>query len=264
MTDSDHGARRARRTGHDRHASIAPRCATRSTGRPPRLLADAFHAFDKDDDHDVAVLTGAGGTFCAGADLKAISGGRGDPGARRGRRTDGPDPHAARQAGDRRGRGLRGRGRPRARAVVRPARRRDRRGVRRVLPPLGRAADRRRHGPAAAPDRPVARARPDPHRPRRLRRRGAAHGARQPPRPNRAARSRRRSASRKSSPRSRNAACAPIACRRTSSGTSRSPTRCATSTATAWRRSRTATRSKARRASSAAPDGTAVGRSDPL
>jgi enoyl-CoA hydratase len=35
-------------------------------------LADAFRAFDADDDHDVAVLTGAGGTFCAGADLKAI------------------------------------------------------------------------------------------------------------------------------------------------------------------------------------------------
>ena len=51
-----------------------------------------------------------------------------------------------------------------------------------------------------------------------------------------AARSRPRSASRKSSPRSRNVACAPIACPRTSSGTSRSPKRCATSTdtASAW------------------------------
>ncbi len=35
-------------------------------------LADAFRAFDADDAHDVAVLTGAGATFCAGADLKAI------------------------------------------------------------------------------------------------------------------------------------------------------------------------------------------------
>jgi len=35
-------------------------------------LADAFRAFDSDDDRDVAILTGAGGTFCAGADLKAI------------------------------------------------------------------------------------------------------------------------------------------------------------------------------------------------
>jgi enoyl-CoA hydratase len=36
-------------------------------------LADAFRAFDADDDLSVAVLTGAGGTFCAGADLKAVS-----------------------------------------------------------------------------------------------------------------------------------------------------------------------------------------------
>jgi len=35
-------------------------------------LADAFRAFEADGAHDVAVLTGAGGTFCAGADLKAI------------------------------------------------------------------------------------------------------------------------------------------------------------------------------------------------
>jgi enoyl-CoA hydratase len=36
-------------------------------------LADAFRAFDADDNLSVAVLTGAGGTFCAGADLKAVS-----------------------------------------------------------------------------------------------------------------------------------------------------------------------------------------------
>lgn len=36
-------------------------------------LADAFRAFDADDALSVAVLTGAGGTFCAGADLKAVS-----------------------------------------------------------------------------------------------------------------------------------------------------------------------------------------------
>ena len=34
-------------------------------------LADAFRRFDADDALAVAVLTGAGGTFCAGADLKA-------------------------------------------------------------------------------------------------------------------------------------------------------------------------------------------------
>ncbi|HVC86023.1 MAG TPA: crotonase/enoyl-CoA hydratase family protein [Gaiellaceae bacterium] len=35
-------------------------------------LAEAFRAFDADDDASVAVLFGAGGTFCAGADLKAM------------------------------------------------------------------------------------------------------------------------------------------------------------------------------------------------
>jgi enoyl-CoA hydratase len=36
-------------------------------------LLDAFRRFDTDDDLAAAVLTGAGGTFCAGADLKAMS-----------------------------------------------------------------------------------------------------------------------------------------------------------------------------------------------
>jgi enoyl-CoA hydratase len=35
-------------------------------------LADAFRAFDADDGLSVAILTGAGGVFCAGADLKAF------------------------------------------------------------------------------------------------------------------------------------------------------------------------------------------------
>jgi enoyl-CoA hydratase len=50
-------------------------------------LADAFRAFDEDDDRDVAVLTGAGGAFCAGADLKAIAAGGGNRAAPEG---DGP------------------------------------------------------------------------------------------------------------------------------------------------------------------------------
>ena len=41
-------------------------------------LVDAFEAFDADDSAAVAVLTGAGGTFCAGADLKAVATGRGN------------------------------------------------------------------------------------------------------------------------------------------------------------------------------------------
>jgi enoyl-CoA hydratase len=41
-------------------------------------LAEAFRKFDADDQAKVAVLTGAGGTFCAGADLKAIAAGHGN------------------------------------------------------------------------------------------------------------------------------------------------------------------------------------------
>jgi enoyl-CoA hydratase len=41
-------------------------------GQTAAALADAFRAFDADPAAYVAVLTGAGGTFCSGADLKAI------------------------------------------------------------------------------------------------------------------------------------------------------------------------------------------------
>jgi enoyl-CoA hydratase/carnithine racemase len=41
-------------------------------------LASAFKAFDADPDADVAVLWGAGGNFCAGADLKAVGTDRGN------------------------------------------------------------------------------------------------------------------------------------------------------------------------------------------
>jgi len=50
-------------------------------------LADAFRAFDADATSDVAVLTGAAGTFCAGADLKAVAAGSGNRVSREG---DGP------------------------------------------------------------------------------------------------------------------------------------------------------------------------------
>jgi len=42
-------------------------------------LADAFSGFDSDSRLAVAVLTGAGGTFCAGADLKALASGEPRP-----------------------------------------------------------------------------------------------------------------------------------------------------------------------------------------
>jgi len=47
-------------------------------------LADAFRRFDADDSLHVAVLTGAHGTFCAGADLKAMR----EPGMARASRLD--------------------------------------------------------------------------------------------------------------------------------------------------------------------------------
>ncbi len=50
-------------------------------------LAAAFRRFDADPEAAVAVLTGAGGTFCAGADLKALARGRGNRAAENG---DGP------------------------------------------------------------------------------------------------------------------------------------------------------------------------------
>src|SRR5205814_8319187 len=39
-------------------------------------LVEAFRRFDADEALAVAVLTGAGGTFCAGADLKAVASGQ--------------------------------------------------------------------------------------------------------------------------------------------------------------------------------------------
>jgi enoyl-CoA hydratase len=47
-------------------------------GPTAAALAGAFRRFAADDSLHVAVLTGAGGTFCAGADLKAIGSERGN------------------------------------------------------------------------------------------------------------------------------------------------------------------------------------------
>lgn len=41
-------------------------------------LVDAFLAFEQDEDALVAVFAGEGGTFCAGADLKAVASGKGN------------------------------------------------------------------------------------------------------------------------------------------------------------------------------------------
>ena len=49
----------------ERRNAVDSRCAAR--------LLEAFEAFEADEESLVAVLTGAGGTFCAGADLKAVA-----------------------------------------------------------------------------------------------------------------------------------------------------------------------------------------------
>jgi enoyl-CoA hydratase len=55
---------------------ILDRAAVRNAvdGPTAAALAGAFREFDADDGADVAVLWGAGGTFCSGADLKAVGG----------------------------------------------------------------------------------------------------------------------------------------------------------------------------------------------
>ncbi|WP_436495012.1 crotonase/enoyl-CoA hydratase family protein [Actinokineospora sp. HUAS TT18] len=58
-------------------------------GPTARALADAFRDFDRDPDAAVAVLHGEGGTFCAGADLKALGTDRGNR-AEIAREADGP------------------------------------------------------------------------------------------------------------------------------------------------------------------------------
>ena len=57
--------RPARRNAVDREAAQA--------------LYDAFKAFDADDTLSVAILSGAEGNFCAGADLQAVAAGKGNP-----------------------------------------------------------------------------------------------------------------------------------------------------------------------------------------
>jgi enoyl-CoA hydratase len=58
-------------------------------GATAAALADAFRAFEADLAARAAVLFGEGGTFCAGADLKALAAGSGNP-VPRDRAADGP------------------------------------------------------------------------------------------------------------------------------------------------------------------------------
>ena len=50
-----------------------PACRNAVDGPTARLLREAFASFEADDALRVLVLTGAGGQFCAGADLKAMA-----------------------------------------------------------------------------------------------------------------------------------------------------------------------------------------------
>lgn len=56
-----------------------PQARNAVDGPTAQALYDAFKAFDADDALDVAVLQGRDGTFCAGADLKGVAEGRGNP-----------------------------------------------------------------------------------------------------------------------------------------------------------------------------------------
>ena len=70
---------RSEQDGPIRIITIARPEVRNAVDRPTAdALADAFRAFEADDDALVAVLTGEGRTFCAGADLTGVSEGRGN------------------------------------------------------------------------------------------------------------------------------------------------------------------------------------------
>src|SRR5262249_33573534 len=55
-----------------------PAVRSRVGAQPAAALSQAFRRFDADPEQAVAVLTGAGGAFCAGADLREVAAGRGN------------------------------------------------------------------------------------------------------------------------------------------------------------------------------------------
>ncbi len=67
---------------HEDHTTIIsinrPEVRNAVDGETAAALADAFRAFEADDNAYTAILTGTAGTFCAGADLKAVSAGAGN------------------------------------------------------------------------------------------------------------------------------------------------------------------------------------------
>ena len=146
-------------------------------GATARKLFDAFLAFDADHDAWVAVFTGTGGYFCAGADLKAVA--TGDPDKKRefgghgsiapmGRPAAPDKPVIAAVEGFAVAGGMELALWAHLRVVAEDA-------TFGILPPLWRAADRSRHHQAAAADRPFTGHRSDSHRPPG--RRGGKHCA---------------------------------------------------------------------------------------
>lgn len=73
-----HGLTRPVRTERDGPVTTVildrPQARNAVDGPTAAALTDAFRAFEADDSARAAVLAGAGGTFCAGADLKAAGG----------------------------------------------------------------------------------------------------------------------------------------------------------------------------------------------
>ena len=155
-------------------------------GPTAQLLYDVFVDFDGDDAVSVAVLTGGSGTFCAGADLKAISTGTGNTVGREGPAEIvgslgpmGPTRLVLDKPVIAAVEGHAVAGRTGVGVLGRPSRGGERFDVRGLLPPMGCTADRRWNDPAGAADRPVARPRSRPHRTRRRRCRGGTDRARE-------------------------------------------------------------------------------------
>ena len=96
------------RCAHGPHREVNGPVTTVILSRPERrnavdrdtadALVAAFDAFERDDAAHVAVLWGEGGTFCAGADLVAVSEGRPNRVEPDGPRPDGADAHDARRS----------------------------------------------------------------------------------------------------------------------------------------------------------------------
>ncbi len=89
-TDGSNDGSTVRVERHDAVTVVSinrPQVRNAVDSRTAAALLDAFCAFDEDPAASVAVLTGAGSTFCAGADLKALA-----EGDRRPVRDQGPGP----------------------------------------------------------------------------------------------------------------------------------------------------------------------------